>query len=101
MIYKIVDGIEIGYHMVDGRQVVPSEEEIADMVQRAKDHAAQMEADKATEYQRLRAAEYPSIEEVVVALREYIGENRPEALQAIEVKVQAVKAKYPKSEVKV
>lgn len=96
MIYKIVDGIEIGYHMVDGKQVAPSEEEIADMAQRAKDHAAQVEADKATEYQRLRAAEYPPIEEVVVALREYLGENRPEALQTIEVKVQAVKAKYPK-----
>lgn len=100
MIYKIVDGIEIGYQLVNGKQVVPSDDDIADMVQRAKDHAAQMEADKATEYQRLRAAEYPSIEEVVVALREYIGENRPEALQDVEAKVQAVKAKYPKPEVK-
>lgn len=87
--------------MVDGEQVVPTDDEIADMVQRAKDHAAKLEADKTTEYQRLRAAEYPSIEEVVVALREYIGENRPEALQAVEAKVQAVKAKYPKPEVKV
>lgn len=99
MIYKIIDGIEIGYSLVDGKQVAPTEDEIADFIQRAKDHAAQMEADKATEYQRLRAAEYPSIEEVVVALREAVGENRPQALQLVMAKVFEVKAKYPKPDV--
>lgn len=98
MMYKVVDGIEIGTKLVDGKEVPLSAEEEADFIQRAKDHAAQMETDKATEYQRLRAAEYPSIEEVVVALREAVGENRPEALQSVMSKVLAVKAKHPKPE---
>ena len=52
----------------------------------------------ANDYKKHRAAEYPSIEEVVVALREAVGENRPEALQLVMSKVLAVKAKHPKPE---
>lgn len=53
----------------------------------------------ANDYKKHRAAEYPSIEEVVVALREAVGENKPQALQLVMAKVFEVKAKYPKPDV--
>lgn len=49
-----------------------------------------------TEYQRLRQAEYPGYFELLVALWEKDMENRPEAADALEVKRQEIKAKYPK-----
>jgi hypothetical protein len=50
----------------------------------------------ATQYQRDRAAEYPSIEELVVALWEGVVEERMAAVTKLETLRQAVKAKYPK-----
>ena len=50
----------------------------------------------ATQYQRDRAAEYPSIEELVVALWEGVVEERMAAVTPLETLRQAVKAKYPK-----
>ena len=47
-------------------------------------------------YAEKRAAEYPSLSELNVALWEQVVENRPEAAQALEVKRQEIKAKYPK-----
>jgi len=47
-------------------------------------------------YAEKRAAEYPSLAELNVALWEQVVENRPEAAQALEVKRQEIKAKYPK-----
>lgn len=49
-----------------------------------------------TQYQRDRAAEYPSIEELVVALWEGVVEERMAAVTQLETLRQAVKAKYPK-----
>jgi hypothetical protein len=43
-----------------------------------------------------RLAEYPSIDELTVALWEGVVEERMSAVTALESKRQAVKAKYPK-----
>jgi hypothetical protein len=43
-----------------------------------------------------RLAEYPSIDELVVALWEGVVEERMAAVTDLEIKRQAVKAKYPK-----
>jgi hypothetical protein len=47
-------------------------------------------------YAEKRAAEYPSLSELNVALWEKVVENRPEAAEALEAKRQEIKAKYPK-----
>ena len=58
---------------------------------------AEWEAEyNATQYQRDRAAEYPSIEELVVALWEGVVEERMAAVTALEAIRQQVKARYPK-----
>ena len=50
----------------------------------------------ATQYQRDRAAEYPSIDELIVALWEGVVEERMASVTALEANRQAVKTKYPK-----
>lgn len=58
---------------------------------------AEWEAEhNATQYQRDRAAEYPSIEALVVALWEGVVEERMAAVTALEAIRQQVKARYPK-----
>ena len=50
------------------------------------------------EYARLRQAEYPSIDELIVALWEGVVEERMASVTALEGLRQAVKDKYPKPE---
>jgi hypothetical protein len=50
----------------------------------------------AQEYARKRKEEYPSVDELVVALWEGVVEERMQAVTQVEIKRQAVKAKYPK-----
>jgi len=50
----------------------------------------------AQEYSRNRQTEYPSIDELTVALWEAVVEERMAAVTSLEGKRQAVKAKYPK-----
>ena len=50
----------------------------------------------ATQYQRDRQAEYPSVDELVVALWEGVVEERMASVTALEGLRQAVKTKYPK-----
>ena len=50
----------------------------------------------AQEYARDRQAEYPSINELVVALWEGVVEERMASVTALEALRQAVKTKYPK-----
>lgn len=47
-------------------------------------------------YQEKRLREYPSTDELIVAMWESNVENRPEALLDLQEKRQAVKEKYPK-----
>ena len=48
------------------------------------------------EYARNRQAEYPSINDLIVALWENVVEERASAVVSLEAVRQAVKAKYPK-----
>jgi hypothetical protein len=57
---------------------------------------AQTEYD-AKEYARNRAAEYPTINELIVALWENVVEERTASVISLETKRQAVKTKYPKA----
>ena len=50
----------------------------------------------AQEYARKREPEYPSINELIVALWENVVEERASPVVDLEAKRQAVKAKYPK-----
>jgi len=52
----------------------------------------------AQEYARNRQAEYPSIDELIVALWEGVVEERMASVTALEGLRQAVKDKYPKPE---
>ena len=47
-------------------------------------------------YDQLRKNEYPSINELIVALWENVVEERASAVVSLESKRQAVKSKYPK-----
>mgnify|MGYP003139801953 CR=1 FL=1 len=48
------------------------------------------------DYARKRLEEYPSIDELTVALFEGVVEERMHAVTQLQIKRQAVKAKYPK-----
>ena len=48
------------------------------------------------EYARNRQAEYPSINELIVALWENVVEERAASVISLEATRQAIKAKYPK-----
>ncbi len=48
------------------------------------------------DYGRLRKAEYPSTDELIVALWENVVEERAASVVSLESKRQAIKAKYPK-----
>ena len=50
----------------------------------------------ALQYQRDRQAEYPSLDELIVALWEGVVEERMASVTALEAVRQTVKAKYPK-----
>ena len=83
------------YKMVNGERIqfTPEEEAArdADESQAAIEQAA-IDADHTWK----RKAEYPSIDELVVALWENVVEERTAAVISLETKRQAVKTKYPK-----
>ena len=59
-------------------------------------HAEWQAEQDATQYQRDRQAEYPSIDELVVALWEGVVEERMASVTRLEGVRQAVKMKHPK-----
>ena len=59
-------------------------------------HAEWQAEHDAQEYARNRQAEYPSSDELIVALWETVVEERASAVVALESARQAVKAKHPK-----
>jgi len=76
----------------DGNVVTLDESAIATEVARLQaEHDSQ-------EYARNRQAEYPSIDELIVALWEGVVEERMASVTALEGLRQAVKDKYPKPE---
>ena len=75
---------------LDSEQTEPTQAEIDIEIARL-----QAEYD-AQEYARNRQAEYPSLNELTVALWEGVVEERMASIMELEVQRQAVKAKYPK-----
>ena len=59
-------------------------------------HAVWQAEYDAQEYARNREAEYPSVDELIVALWEGVVEERMAAVTKLEAKRQAVKFKHPK-----
>lgn len=59
-------------------------------------HAVWQAAHDTSEYARKRESEYPSVNELIVALWEGVVEERMAAVTKLEAKRQAVKLKYPK-----
>jgi len=59
-------------------------------------HAEWQAEHDAQAYARNRKAEYPSIDELIVALWENVVEERAASVVSLESKRQAIKAKYPK-----
>jgi len=86
--HEAVNEPEITWISTDITQ--PSDDEIAAEI-------AKLETEyNATQYQRDRAAEYPSIESLVVALWESVVEERLAPAIELQAKRQAIKDKYPK-----
>lgn len=82
---KVVDGIVV--------PLSPTEEK--EFYEREAEHAAFLAEQALLRYQGLRKLEYPSLDDLVVALVEE-KEGRPEALTALMAKRQEIKLKYPK-----
>ena len=80
----LTEKMGVGGELVDNPYSLPTEKELTDAL------AKQQSDFDAQEYARNRAAEYPSIVELTVAL--YDTDDKA----AIETKRAAVKAKYPK-----
>ena len=57
---------------------------------------AALQAAHDNDHARKRKAEYPSVDELIVALWEGVVEERMASVTKLEIKRQAVKAKYPK-----
>ena len=75
--------------LVNNKLVTLTEEEEAALI-------AQSALPDTTPYDKKRRMEYPSVDELVVALWEGVVEERMAAVTKLEGKRQAVKTKYPK-----
>ena len=76
--------------IIHGGQEKPTQEFLeSELARLQSEHDAQ-------EYARNREAEYPSIDELIVALWENVVEERAASVISLEATRQAIKAKYPK-----
>ena len=85
--------IEKKYKFSDGKIVELTTAEISEVESREEIEAERLAKIK---YKLDRAAEYPSIESLVVALWEGVVEERMSAVTALEAIRQEIKARYPK-----
>ena len=90
---------EIGYARLTEEGPVPSgktstgvSEELVDGVL-VRSHILE---DISYSYGELRELEYPSLQQLIVALWEQIVEDRSDAVTSLEIERQAIKEKYPK-----
>lgn len=86
----------MGTKLVNGVEVPTTSEEDLEMAELAAKHLKDLEENEKVKYKQQRAMEYPSINDVVVAMIEKYEENRPEEMKAIMTKRIAIKQKYPK-----
>jgi len=76
--------------IIHGDQEKPTQEFLeSELARLQSEHDAQ-------DYARKRQAEYPSIDDLIVALWENVVEERASAVVSLEADRQAVKTKYPK-----
>jgi len=83
---KVVNGVETP--LTEAEETATDERESA--------HAEWKVEWDSQEYARNRQAEYPSINDLIVALWENVIEERAASVIALEAKRQEIKAKYPK-----
>lgn len=84
------------YKIVNGEQVSLTTEEVAEFVTREQEYANEVIQAQAVQYKVLRKNEYPSLEDMLVALIEKEEEGRPDSLNLLMAERQRIKAKYPK-----
>jgi ribosomal protein L10 len=98
MNHEAIRNINPSVVTIRGDVAYDANEQVIEIDQAAYDaEVARLEAEHAaTQYQRDRAAEYPSIEALVVALWEGVVEERMAAVTALEAIRQQVKSRYPK-----
>ena len=98
MNHEAIRNINPAVVTIRGDVAYDANEQVIEIDQAAYDaEVERLEAEHAaTQYQRDRATEYPSIEALVVALWEGVVEERMAAVTKLETLRQAVKAKYPK-----
>ena len=82
--------------IVDGVEVKLTADELSKIETAEAEWDAHLAEEAKTQYQRDRQAEYPSIDELIVALWEGVVEERMASVTALEGLRQAVKTKYPK-----
>ena len=82
--------------IVDGVEVKLTDDELSKIETAEAEWDAHLAEEAKTQYQRDRQAEYPSIDELIVALWEGVVEERMASVTALEGLRQAVKTKYPK-----
>ena len=98
MNHEAIRNISPAVVTIRGDVAYDANEQVIEIDQAAYDaEVSRLEAEHATtQYQRDRAAEYPSIEALVVALWEGVVEERMAAVTALEAIRQQVKTRYPK-----
>ena len=82
--------------IVDGVEVKLTADELSEIETAEAEWDAHLAEEAKTQYQRDRQAEYPPIDELVVALWEGVVEERMASVTKLEGMRQAVKTKYPK-----
>ena len=95
----IIDALHSIYPNADAvikdGEIISTSEPVDESLFPAKLAELQTEYD-AQEYARNRQAEYPSLDDLIVALWEGVVEERMASVTALEALRQAVKTKYPK-----
>ena len=84
------------YKFIDGNVIELTPSEVLEVEAREAEAKTHLAEEAKTQYQRDRQSEYPSIDELVVALWEGVVEERMASVTALEGLRQAVKTKYPK-----
>jgi hypothetical protein len=98
----IVEEMNIGgnkcYFITDseGNEYVIGASSEEDAIIKCNEIKKRRELERIPSYKELRAKEYPSTDELIVALWELVVENRPESANELQAKREAVKQKYPK-----
>lgn len=84
------------HKLVNGIEVPLTQEEISEFEAREAAHLVSLAAYENVKYKDQRASEYPSINDMVVAIVEKYGESRSDSFDALMAKRAAIKLKYPK-----